>query len=121
MSCANWLARMKSGSSRGGEDGGYLARVPTFPGIVTSGDTPKEALGNGDEAIECLLESRMKIGKPYPEPEQVAASQVRGAGRGHETVPTSTPGGVVEGSVFAVEGCFAAPSVRCALSPAVAG
>lgn len=34
------------------EGGGYMAVVPDLPGCMSDGDTPEEALVNGQDAIE---------------------------------------------------------------------
>ena len=51
------------------EEGGYVAaRFPDFPGIVTGGETPEEALRNAQEALAATLESmqQRKIVPPPP-------------------------------------------------------
>lgn len=37
------------------EDGGYTVTVPTLPGLVTEGDTLKEAKEMAKDAIRCYL------------------------------------------------------------------
>ena len=50
------------------EDGGYVARVLEFPGCISEGDTPNEAIGNIEEALEAVIESMLLRGDPIPEP-----------------------------------------------------
>jgi len=39
---------------------GYTVTVPKLPGLVTEGDTLKEARGMTEDAIKCYLESVLK-------------------------------------------------------------
>jgi antitoxin HicB len=50
------------------EDGYFAARFPDFPGIITGGDTPEEALRNAQEALSATLETmrKRKITAPAP-------------------------------------------------------
>jgi antitoxin HicB len=50
------------------EDGYFAARFPDFPGIVTGGDSPEEALRNAREALTATLETMRarKIPRPVP-------------------------------------------------------
>lgn len=45
---------------------GWLVDVPAFPQIVTSGDTPEEALANGYEAIALALDWCVTHSRPFP-------------------------------------------------------
>ncbi len=47
------------------EEGGYTVEVPALPGCITEGDTLKEAERNAREAIQCYLESLLRIPQPY--------------------------------------------------------
>ena len=49
------------------EDGGYVARVLEFPGCISEGDTPNEAIANIEEALEAVIESMLLRGDPIPE------------------------------------------------------
>ena len=47
---------------------GYVASIVEFPGCLTDGGTPAEALSSLDEAMAGWLESCLKHGDPIPEP-----------------------------------------------------
>ena len=47
-------------------EGGFTARVPALPEIVTYGENEDEALANVREAIELVLESRAERGEAIP-------------------------------------------------------
>lgn len=53
-------------------DNAYIVTVPELPGCKTHGETYKEAVNNGIEAIEAWIEDAIKDGDPIPEP-RVAA------------------------------------------------
>jgi len=48
------------------EEGGYVVTCPALPGLVTEGDTLKEARAMARDAIEAYLESLGKDGLPVP-------------------------------------------------------
>ena len=48
------------------EDGYYVTECPSLPGCASQGQTPEEALANIREAIEGILELRLKKGLPVP-------------------------------------------------------
>ncbi len=48
------------------EEGGYVVHVPALEGLVTEGDTLKEAKAMAKDAILCHLEGLKKIGAPIP-------------------------------------------------------
>lgn len=50
---------------------GYLGEVLEFPGCLTAGDTPQEALANLDEAMAGWIESCLMDDLPIPEPGSV--------------------------------------------------
>ena len=55
-------------------DGAFLVRLPDWEregrvlGTVTHGDTYEEAVGNGREALELLIEDLRASDDPLPEP-----------------------------------------------------
>ena len=49
-----------------GEDGVFIAEVPSLPGCVAQGATRDEALANSREAIAAYLESLEAHGDPVP-------------------------------------------------------
>ena len=56
------------------ESGGWLVDLPSFPQIVTSGDTPEEALANAYEAVELAPEGLLSRNRPIPAPDHRAAA-----------------------------------------------
>lgn len=50
-----------------GEDGYWVAEVPSLPGCISQGATRDEALENVKEAIELYLEVLRADGQPIPE------------------------------------------------------
>ena len=48
------------------EEGGYVVTCPALPGLVTEGDTLKEARAMARDAIRAYLESLKKDGVPVP-------------------------------------------------------
>lgn len=50
-----------------GEDGYWVAEVPSLPGCVSQGKTEDEAVENVKEAIELYLEVLQEDGQPIPD------------------------------------------------------
>jgi predicted RNase H-like HicB family nuclease len=50
------------------ESGYFAARFPDFPGIVTGGYTPEEAIQNAREALELTIDTIKKNRLPLPIP-----------------------------------------------------
>ncbi len=48
------------------ETGGYVVTCPALPGLVTEGDTLKEAREMSADAIRGYIESLKKDGEPIP-------------------------------------------------------
>ena len=48
------------------EDGYYVTECPSLPGCASQGQTPEEALANIREAIEGILELRLRKGLTVP-------------------------------------------------------
>ncbi len=48
--------------------GGFVAYVPDLPGCLADGETPREALENAYDAVECWLEAALEQGRAVPEP-----------------------------------------------------
>jgi antitoxin HicB len=48
------------------ESGGYVVSCPALPGLMTEGDTLKEARGMAEDAISGYLEILQKDGEPIP-------------------------------------------------------
>jgi|SRR5579859_2063678 len=50
------------------EDQAYIVTLPEFPGHHTHGATREEALRQGTDLLETLIEFDQEDGKPLPEP-----------------------------------------------------
>lgn len=59
------------------EEGGYVAKCPALPGLVTEGDTLEEARMMAEDAIRGYLESLRKDGLPTPEDNKLALQPVK--------------------------------------------
>lgn len=58
------------------EEGGYYAaRFPDFPGIITGGTTPEEALRKAQEALTVTLETMRERNIPQPVPKHRFSGQ----------------------------------------------
>ena len=50
------------------EEGGYTVTFPDVPGAITEGDDEAEALRRAADALETILATYIKDGKPLPRP-----------------------------------------------------
>lgn len=50
-----------------GEDGWFVAEVPSLPGCISQGRTRAEAIANIREAIALMVEVLTEQGRPVPE------------------------------------------------------
>lgn len=57
------------------EEDYFTARIPDFPGIITGGDTPEEALKNAIEALQLTIEVMQERKIPLPEPKNRYSGQ----------------------------------------------
>ena len=57
--------------------GGFLATVPHLPGCMSDGETPEEALINGQDAIACWIEAAEELRREVlgPTPRMATAAQ----------------------------------------------
>ncbi len=53
------------------EDGGYVASIPSLPGVYGQGETEDEALEDVREALEFTLESMAELGEELPRGDEV--------------------------------------------------
>ncbi len=53
------------------EDGGYVAHVPSLPGVYGQGETEEEALEDAGAALEFTLESMAELGEELPTGDEV--------------------------------------------------
>ncbi len=58
------------------EEGVYQAVSPFYPGCITDGDSPEEALQHAREAMEGILRAEAKSKDPWPVPPYVHPSHV---------------------------------------------
>ena len=58
-------------------EGGYVVTCPALPGLVTEGDTLKEARAMAKDAIEGYLESLRKDGQPIPKDVPITLQPVK--------------------------------------------
>jgi len=67
------------------EGGGYLVEFPDFPGVISDGETPEEAIRNGQDALAAALMTMQEFGDPIPKPSQGASA----SGQWRQRVPRS--------------------------------
>jgi len=48
------------------DGGGWLITFPDLPGCMSDGETPEEAITNGNDAVECWLAANMQLKRPIP-------------------------------------------------------
>jgi predicted RNase H-like HicB family nuclease len=51
------------------EDEAYIATCPEFPSLSAFGDTPDEALREGEAVLESFIDIYREDGRPLPEPQ----------------------------------------------------
>jgi antitoxin HicB len=67
------------------EGGGYLVEFPDFPGVISDGETPEEAIRNGQDALAAALKTMQEFGDPIPKPSQGTSA----SGQWRQRVPRS--------------------------------
>jgi antitoxin HicB len=67
------------------EGGGYLVEFPDFPGVISDGETPEEAIRNGQDALAAALVTMQEFGDPIPKPSQGTSA----SGQWRQRVPRS--------------------------------
>ncbi len=55
------------------EGGGYLIEFPDLPGCISDGETPEDAIRNGQDALSSYLLTLKDFGKPVPRPGTTSA------------------------------------------------
>ncbi len=58
-------------------EGGYIVTCPALPGLVTEGDSLREARSMAQDAIRAYLESLRKDGEPIPTDPKFSAEPVK--------------------------------------------
>lgn len=71
------------------ETGGYVAEVLEFPGCISEGDTPDEAIENLEDAMRGWLQVALENGQRIPEPLEAGPSAEGYNGRILLRVPRS--------------------------------
>ncbi len=56
------------------EDNAFIVSLPEFPEAKTHGSNYQEAVKNGAEILELLIESYQQQGKPLPAPQVLKAA-----------------------------------------------
>ncbi|HTM63958.1 MAG TPA: type II toxin-antitoxin system HicB family antitoxin, partial [Gammaproteobacteria bacterium] len=67
------------------DGGGYLIEFPDLPGCMSDGDTPEEAIKNGQDAVKMWIETAKELKKPIPEPGELESQ----SGKWVQRVPKS--------------------------------
>jgi antitoxin HicB len=55
--------------------GGWLIIFPDLPGCMSDGETPEEAIKNGQDALECWIQACTEAGKEIPLPGKSSGSR----------------------------------------------
>lgn len=67
------------------EGGGYLVEYPDLPGVISDGETPEEAIRNGQDALAAALMTMQEFGDSVPKPGQGTMA----SGQWRQRVPRS--------------------------------
>jgi antitoxin HicB len=55
------------------DGGGFFATVPDLPGCMSDGETPEEALGRVQDAIQAWIDEARALRREVPKPSRRAA------------------------------------------------
>jgi antitoxin HicB len=58
------------------EGGGWLICYPDFPGCMSDGETPEEALNNGKDALEAVIAVYREEGRALPRPGESSGGKI---------------------------------------------
>lgn len=50
------------------EGGGWLISYPDLPGCISDGETPEEAIANGNDAVNAWIKAVQEAGRDVPQP-----------------------------------------------------
>lgn len=67
------------------DGGGYLIEFPDLPGCMSDGETPEEAITNGQDAVKMWIETAKELKKSIPEPGELESQ----SGKWVQRVPKS--------------------------------
>ncbi len=67
------------------EGGGFVIEFPDVPGVISDGESPEEAIGNGHDALKAALLTLEEFGDPIPKPGESASA----SGEWRQRVPKS--------------------------------
>ena len=59
------------------DGGGYLIEFPDFPGCMSDGETPEEAIREGRDALASYMRTLEELGRKIPESGEAFAGQWR--------------------------------------------
>lgn len=62
-----------------------MIEFPDFPGVISDGETPEEAIRNGRDALKAALLTMQEFGDPIPRPSQGTSA----SGQWRQRVPRS--------------------------------
>ena len=71
------LPRFEVRPLSGAEGGGYLVEFPDYPGCIADGETPVEAIAQGQDALKSYIETLNELGRPVPATGSVYVGQWR--------------------------------------------
>lgn len=57
------------------EGGGWLITFPDLPGCISDGETPAEAMMNGEDALDSWLQTAKEFGDAIPNPEEIQSAK----------------------------------------------
>jgi antitoxin HicB len=66
------------------EGGGYLIEFPDLPGCISDGETPEDAIRNGQDALKSYLLALKEFGRPAPCPGTPSGASGQWRRRGSE-------------------------------------
>jgi len=67
------------------EGGGYLIEFPDLPGCISDGETPEDAIRNGQDALKSYLLTLKEFSRPAPSPGTTSGA----SGQWRQRVPKS--------------------------------
>ncbi len=59
------------------EEGGFVVRFPSLPGLVTEGETMEEARAMAADALRCFVEGHLEDGLPIPPSDATTREPIR--------------------------------------------